>query len=107
MIDYKAIGKRIKIYRKNANLTQFELAEELGITDKYLSQIECGSAKISLTRLFEVSKPLGITPEQLIADIDPSSSDYLKSQICEKLEGLSAKKRKLILDLIDVIIIND
>ena len=39
-LDYKAIGKRIKIARIKADLTQERLAERIGISPTHLSNIE-------------------------------------------------------------------
>lgn len=36
------LGKRIREYRLKHGLTQFQLAEKLGIDDKHLSRIELG-----------------------------------------------------------------
>lgn len=44
MINYVAIGRRVKKYRNQANMTQSELAEKLNISVSYVSQIERGNA---------------------------------------------------------------
>jgi len=41
-MDAKEIGKHMKVARKAVNLTQKELAEKIGRTQKYISDIECG-----------------------------------------------------------------
>ena len=45
-MDYKAMGKRLKIERCNLNLTQEQLAEEVGLSPAYIGQIERGERKI-------------------------------------------------------------
>jgi len=103
LIDYKAIGRRIKTCRKNAGLTQVDLAEKLGVTDKYISQIECGTSEVSLKRIFKLAELLEIKPEYLISDINPGSGDYLKSEISEQLNKLTSKKTEFFIELIDLI----
>lgn len=49
-LDYKAIGKRIKIARIKKNLTQEAIADKIGITPQHVSNIETGNASVSLTR---------------------------------------------------------
>ena len=39
-LDYKAIGKRIKIARINADMTQEQLSEAVGLSPTHLSNIE-------------------------------------------------------------------
>lgn len=48
-LDYKAIGKRIKIARIKADLTQERLAERIGISPTHLSNIETGTTRVSLS----------------------------------------------------------
>lgn len=42
MIDYTALGKRIKVARKKQKLTQQQLAEMAGVEPNNLSHIERG-----------------------------------------------------------------
>ena len=42
-VDAVKVGARIKAARKVRRLTQAELAQEVDITPKYLSNIECGA----------------------------------------------------------------
>lgn len=40
--DKKIIGNKFKEYRKSKQLTQFELAEKVGLNEKQISRIEAG-----------------------------------------------------------------
>lgn len=60
MLDYKAIGRRISIYRKKKGLTQAVFSEKLDISESYISQIERGATKVSLTRLDKIAEVLKI-----------------------------------------------
>ena len=55
MVDYVAIGRRVKKFRNQANLTQADVAEKLGISVSYVSQIECGRTDVSLKRLDDIA----------------------------------------------------
>ena len=46
-LDYKAIGKRIKIARIKADLTQERPAEIVGISPTHMSDIETGTTRVS------------------------------------------------------------
>lgn len=41
-MDYKKTGNLIKKIRKEKNMTQMELAESLGVTDRTISKWETG-----------------------------------------------------------------
>ena len=50
-LDYKAIGKRIKIARIKADLTQEKLSEIVGVSPTHLSNIETGTTRVSLNAI--------------------------------------------------------
>lgn len=51
MIDLKA-------ERKRANMTQFELAEKVGVTREHICQIELGKSKVSPNVAQKIAKEL-------------------------------------------------
>ena len=57
-IDYKLIGERIKKARKLMGMTQDMMAEKLGVSIGYVSQVERGITKISLDLLGAISSIL-------------------------------------------------
>ena len=67
-LDYKAIGKRIKIARIRADLTQETLAEKISISPTHLSNIETGSTRVSLTTVTAAANALGVTLDDLLCD---------------------------------------
>ena len=54
------IGLNINYYRRARHLTQVELAEEVGISSNYLSQIERGCKSISLDKLLKLAEVLNV-----------------------------------------------
>lgn len=54
-VQYKSIGKRIKLRRKELNIKQNELAEKLNISNNHLSSVENGREKPSLELLVTCS----------------------------------------------------
>lgn len=55
-----SIGLAIRHYRKQAKLTQAELAEKVGISRTYLSRLEQGQETEQLRRIIVVLKQLGV-----------------------------------------------
>lgn len=49
-----SIGKIIREERKNANMTQEELAEKIGAKKSYISRIENGHTDIQLSTLYKL-----------------------------------------------------
>lgn len=68
MLDYKSIGRRIAYHRKQMGITQSLLSEKMNISESYVSQIECGVAKVSLSRLDKIADILGVDIACLLSD---------------------------------------
>lgn len=56
----KNFGEQVKLMRKQANLSQEELAEKLGVHRTYMSFIERGLRNPSLLMVFKISRALKI-----------------------------------------------
>lgn len=67
-LDYKAIGKRIKIARIRTNLTQESVADRIGVTPQHVSNIETGNSSVSLTTLVAIANLLNVSVDELLCD---------------------------------------
>lgn len=66
--NYKKIGKNIAFFRKRKDLSQEELANKVGISYSYLTQIEAPNVvkKMSLEVLFDIAKVLEVNVKELL-----------------------------------------
>lgn len=77
-LDYKKIGFRIGERRRELNIKQVELAEAIGISSKYLSNIEKGVKHASVETLFLLSNALNTTTDYfLLGNIRADSQTLL------------------------------
>lgn len=60
------IGNRIKLYRKNKNLTQAEFAQMINKSKSAVSKYECGEIAIDIETLYEIADVLEINIHQLL-----------------------------------------
>lgn len=67
-LDYKAIGKRIKIARIHADMTQERLSAIIDISPSHMSNIETGTTRVSLTTIVEIANALSTTVDDLLCD---------------------------------------
>lgn len=65
-MNREEIGMFIATLRKEKKLTQEELAERLGVTNKTISRWETGKYMPDLSLLSELSKELGVTINDLL-----------------------------------------
>ncbi len=67
-LNYKELGKRIKIARIKADMTQEKLADTMGLSPSHMSNIETGTTRVSLTALVNIANTLSVTVDDLLYD---------------------------------------
>lgn len=98
-VDYSAIGHRIKQVRKSRRLTQEHLAEALGVSVGYISQIERGVTKISLDTLAAVATRLDCELSELATGVSVSHAHYLEGELAQLVGGMDGQQKKLLLGI--------
>lgn len=105
MEDYKQeIGIRLKQARKSRNITQEQISEALGISQKHYSEVERGITGLSVGHFIQLSDVLSIsldyllkgnmaqdmptppTPPSLVNELYDSSSEYMQHQMVRMLQ---------------------
>ena len=92
------IGKFIAECRKKANLTQMQLAEKLGITDKAVSKWERGVAMPDTSIMLELCNILGISVNELLSGekINMENNNQKNEQLLLDMAKELEKKNKTI-----------
>ena len=103
-IDYGLIGQRIKQKRKASHKTQDNLAEALGVSVGYISQVERGVTKISLDTLAEIATFLECDITELIMGTAPRQADYLTRELGCTFNLMDSRQRTMLLDIANVIL---
>lgn len=67
-IDYASIGKRIRYYRLQMDLSQEEFASRIPVSRTYLSYLETGVRRVGLESLVRIANELGVSIEVLLED---------------------------------------
>ncbi len=65
----RTVGQQIRAYRKEAGLTQEQLAEKASLSYKYLGEVERGIVNVSLDSLMRIAKALRLKVADLVCDI--------------------------------------
>lgn len=107
-MDQIKIGKFIAERRKFVNLTQFELAEKLGITDRAVSRWETGKTMPDSSIMLELCSILKISVNELLSGEILSMDDY-KNQLEKNLieavkQKEQADKRLLTLEVVIIVL---
>lgn len=100
MVDYKGIGRRIAHYRKKIKMTQEVLSEKLDITESYVCQVERGTTKISLTRLYEIAEVLGVDVAFLVSDSIVYNGVAINNEIFEITKSWDKQKTDFLINML-------
>ena len=80
-MDQVRTGRFIAARRKEKGLTQKQLAEKLGISDKTVSKWECGNGFPEISLLLPLCDELGITVNDLLsAELVPGEAYQEKAE---------------------------
>ncbi len=95
-LNYIEIGKRIKIKRKELNLTQEKLSEIIDVSPSYISEIERGSSICSLATITNIALTLNTSLDYLVLGITANNADETFKEI---LQSIPTKNQKLYINL--------
>lgn len=99
-VDFKLIGKRIQQKRKALKKTQENLAEYLDVSVVYVSNMERGVTKISLSTLSNISDFLGCDVAELVSNTSTNRGEYLKNDIDEIINSFDNNEKHILLSLL-------
>lgn len=91
-MDQLKIGKFIAVRRKEQNLTQAQLAERLGITDRAVSKWERGLALPDVSAMPDLCRILDITVNDLLSGEIIAMDNYTKELERNLLEVMKQKE---------------
>ena len=102
-IDCKTIGRRISYYRKRKKLTQAQFAGLLQVSESYVSQMECGKTKISLSMIYKMARILDVKKEWFISDELITEDNIPKTEFEYITEGWSNEQLRFGLEMLRLI----
>ncbi len=103
-LDYIAIGKRIKIARIRADLSQEKLAEMVSLSTSHMSNIETGTTKLSLPALVNIANALSVSVDDLLCDSIVRSKPQFESDIKELLDSCDDYEIRIVKDILETIV---
>lgn len=79
LLDSKGMGERIRKRREELNISREQLAEELDVSSKFISDIEYGARGVSLKRLMILSVVLLVSTDYILfGNTLPSEQVFLR-----------------------------
>lgn len=95
-MNQSSIGKFISQKRKEQNMTQEQLAEKLGVSNKTVSKWECGKCMPDYSIVKPLCQELGITVSELMDGEDKGThNDEQLLNMLERIQALEKQKMSM------------
>ena len=100
VFDLYTIGNKLFAFRKRMGMTQAEVAEAAGISDRTYADIERGTANMRTETLLHICDVLHITPDKVLTE--EASTEIQYEEILSKLSGCSPKEKETAFKLLSI-----
>ena len=101
VFDLRTIGNRLLAFRKRAGLTQAEVAEAAGFSDRTYADIERGTVNMRMETLLKICAALHITPDDVLTEEKETLAPQLDGLLA-RLEQCTPKEKGTALRLLEV-----
>ena len=101
IFDLRTIGNKLYHIRKSEGVTQAEVAEAAGLSDRTYADIERGTVNMRVETILKICQVLHITPNDLFTE---NNHSFLPTEenIIQKLQVCNDKERTTALNLLSV-----
>ena len=101
IFDFNVIGNKLYSFRKKMGMTQAEVAEAAGLSDRTYADIERGSVNMRIETVLKICEALHITPDEILTD-DDSAITAKEAELIARLNACSPKDKETALRLLSV-----
>ena len=100
------VGENIRLYREKAGYSRERLSELMGVSPRFIADVETGFAGVSLTTLKKLCEVLGVSADRLLWQQEPSALG-MDEQVSHLGPEYAAIIRELVQKQLEVIAIVD
>lgn len=101
IFDFHTIGNKLFSIRKQAGLTQAEVAEAAGLSERTYADIERGTVNMRTETILRICRTLHITPDEILTEDTPLIELKLH-ELTEKLSKCSTKDQEFALRMLSI-----
>ena len=101
IFDLRAVGDKLLAVRKRLGMTQAEVAEASGLSDRTYADIERGNVNMRIETVLKICDVFHITPDEILTGADGSQS-VQETEIWERLNRCNTKDKDTALQLLSV-----
>lgn len=101
VFDFVTIGNKLFAFRKRMGMTQAEVAEAAGLSDRTYADIERGTVNMRIETILRICDVLHITPDEILTEDEPHKT-MQQDEIWQRLEACSPKDKETALKILSV-----
>ncbi len=101
LFDFRAIGNKLLAIRKKTGMTQAEVAEAAGLSDRTYADIERGTVNMRIETLLRICQVLHITPDEILTQ-DSNRDIIRQEELLDRLNACTPKNKETSLRLLEV-----
>lgn len=101
IFDLHTIGNKLLCIRKRMGLTQAEVAEAAGLSDRTYADIERGTVNMRTETILRICNVLHITPDEILTE-ENISQQARQKEIFDHLDSCNSKDKETALQLLSV-----
>lgn len=77
----RSLGTTLYTIRRNRSMSQDNIADKTNLDRSHISQIENGSANITINTLLKIGKALNVTPSEILSLTERNMENASRSKI--------------------------
>lgn len=101
LLDMMTIGNRLLAARKRLGLTQAEVAERAGLSDRTYADIERGGVNMRIETFLRICQTLSVSPDDILLEEHPSAA-LQQEELLRRLTLCTPAQRETALRLLAV-----
>ena len=101
IFDFRTIGNKLLSVRKRMGLTQAEVAESAGLSDRTYADIERGTVNMRIETILKICDVLHITPDEVLTE-ENNTLISQQEELWSRLNACNPKDRETALHLLSV-----
>ena len=101
IFDLRTIGNKLLAVRNRMGLTQAEVAEAAGLSDRTYADIERGTVNMRTETFLRICNALHITPDEVLTE-ENTSLAVRQEELWQRLNACSPKDRETALQILSV-----
>jgi len=101
LFDLRMIGNKMLAIRKRIGMTQAEVAEAAGLSDRTYADIERGTVNMRVETALRICKVLHISPDEILTE-EQSPTQLEQKQLFRRLTACNAKDKATALQILSV-----